>query len=134
LYSSLDNIKNETELEKFISSLKDRFGTLPDSVEQLVNSVRLRWMGEELGFEKISLKNEKFRGYFVTGKDDYFKSDVFGKILAFVQSHSKKCKMKDTSGKLILTIEDITSVQKAIEMLLPLCNYSFKSASEIASV
>lgn len=133
LYSSLDNIKNETELQKFISSLKDRFGTLPDAVEQLVNSVRLRWMGEELGFEKISLKNDKFKGYFVSGKDDYFKSDVFGKILAFVQSHSKKCKMKDTSSKLILTIEDITSVQKAIEMLLPLCNYSFKSANETVS-
>jgi transcription-repair coupling factor (superfamily II helicase) len=133
LYSSLDSIKDEKELQKFIVSLKDRFGTLPDSVEQLVNSVRLRWMGEELGFEKISLKNDKLRGYFISGKDDYFKSDVFGKILTFVQSHSKKCRMKETAGKLVLTIEDIHSVQKAIEMLLPLSNQIVKVANETLS-
>jgi transcription-repair coupling factor (superfamily II helicase) len=133
LYSSLDNIKNEEALQKFTDSIKDRFGALPDSVVQLINSVRLRWMGEELGFEKISLKNDKMRAYFISGKEDYFKSEIFGKILAFVQSHSKKCRMKDTSGKLILTIEDITSVEKAIEILQPLSRHSFKSASETLS-
>lgn len=133
LYSSLDNIKNEEALQKFTDSIKDRFGALPDSVVQLINSVRLRWMGEELGFEKISLKNDKMRAYFISGKEDYFKSEIFGKILAFVQSHSKKCRMKETTGKLILTIEDITSVEKAIEILQPLSRHSFKSASETLS-
>jgi transcription-repair coupling factor (superfamily II helicase) len=120
LYASLDNIKNEEALIKFTDSLRDRFGTLPPSVEQLINSVRLRWIGEELGFEKISLKNEKMRAYFISGKDEYFKSEVFGRVLRFVQTHSKKCRMKDTSGKLILTIEDITSVDQAIDLMKPL--------------
>ncbi len=120
LYSSLDNIKNEEALQKFTNSIKDRFGVLPVSVEQLINSVRLRWMGEALGFEKISLKNDKMRAYFISGKDEYFKSEVFGKILAFVQSHSKRCRMKETTGKLILTIENITAVESAIEILQPL--------------
>jgi transcription-repair coupling factor (superfamily II helicase) len=124
LYSSLDNIKNEEALQKFTDSIKDRFGSLPPSVEQLINSVRLRWMGEELGFEKISLKNDKLRAYFVSGKEDYFKSDVFGKILTFVQTHSRRCRMKETGGKLILTIEEILSVGMAIEVLLPLSDHS----------
>lgn len=133
LYSSLDSIKNDGELQKFTDSLKDRFGILPDSVEQLINSVRLRWIGEELGFEKISLKNEKLRAYFVSGKDEYFKSDVFGRILLFVQTHSKKCRMKETGSKLMLTIEEISSVNKAIEILLPLLAQKPKSVSEIFS-
>ncbi|MFN7258947.1 MAG: transcription-repair coupling factor, partial [Cyclobacteriaceae bacterium] len=120
LYSSLDNIKNEEELKKFSSSLVDRFGPLPMAVEQLINTVRLRWMGEELGFEKISLKNDKLRGYFVSGKDDYFKSDVFGRILAFVQTHPKKCRVKETGGKPILTVEGITNVEAAIDILSPI--------------
>ncbi len=120
LYASLDNIKNEEALIKFTDSLRDRFGALPPSVEQLINSVRLRWIGEELGFEKISLKNEKMRAYFISGKDEYFKSEVFGRVLRFVQTNSKKCRMKDTSGKLILTIEDITSVDQAIDLMKPL--------------
>jgi transcription-repair coupling factor (superfamily II helicase) len=45
---------------------------------------------------------------------------VFGKVLAFVQQHSKSCRMKDTAGKLILTIDNITSVEKAIGFLQPL--------------
>jgi transcription-repair coupling factor (superfamily II helicase) len=133
LYSSLDNIKNEEALQKFTDSIKDRFGVLPPSVEQLINSVRLRWIGEQLGFEKISLKNDKMRAYFISGKDEYFKSEVFGKILAFVQSHSKKCRMKETTGKLILTIEDITAVESAIEILQPLITHNPKSVSETLS-
>ncbi|MBS1682312.1 MAG: transcription-repair coupling factor [Bacteroidetes bacterium] len=117
LYSMLDNIKSEADLEKFISSLTDRFGTMPESVQQLIHSVRLRWAGEILGFEKISLKNEKMKIHFVSGNEDYFKSATFGKILAFVQQHSKTCRMKDASGKLILTIEKIVSVERGLQVL-----------------
>jgi transcription-repair coupling factor (superfamily II helicase) len=113
--------------------LKDRFGTLPDPVEQLINSVRLRWIGESLGFEKISLKNEKLRGYFVVGNQEYFKSEVFGKVLSFVQGHSRRCRLKETGSKLLLTVEAISSVESAIEILGPLCSYNFKSSSETLS-
>lgn len=133
LYSSLDNVKDETALQSFSSSLIDRFGPLPPSVEQLINSVRLRWIGEELGLEKISLKNDNLRAYFVSGKDEYFKSDVFGKILTFVQTHSKQCRMKDTAGKLILTITNIASVEAAIVIFNKITDYRSKSANEIAS-
>lgn len=116
LYSRLDNIKDEEQLEKFSSEVKDRFGPLPSAVEELINSVRLRWLGEQLGFEKISLKNDKLRGYFIS-KDDYFKSDVFGKILAFVQKNSRQCKMKDSGGKAMLVVDNILSVDAAIDWM-----------------
>ncbi len=63
LYSRLDNINDEEQLKKFAGEVKDRFGALPASVEELINSVRLRWLGEILGFEKLSLKNEKLRAH-----------------------------------------------------------------------
>lgn len=117
LYSRLDNIKDEEQLKKFNDEIKDRFGPLPSSVEELINSVRLRWLGEKLGFEKLSLKNEKIRAYFVTTKDSYFSSEVFGKVLAFVQCHSRRCKMKDTTGKAMLLIDNVKTVDSAIELL-----------------
>ncbi|HRW98591.1 MAG TPA: transcription-repair coupling factor, partial [Cyclobacteriaceae bacterium] len=124
---------DEKSLLKFSDSLKDRFGPIPDAVGQLVHSVQLRWLGEELGFEKIVMKSGKLKAYFISGKDEYFKSDVFGKVLEFVQKHPRKCKLKDMSGKLILTIEDISSVDEALEILQPLSSQTFKSASEIVS-
>jgi transcription-repair coupling factor (superfamily II helicase) len=133
LYATLDSIKDELSLNRFRDSLKDRFGVLPDPVEQLINSVRLRWIGEALGFEKISLKNEKMRGYFVAGNDEYFKSEVFGRVLSFVQGHSKRCRLKESGSKLLLTVETILSVENAIEILGPLASYSFKSSSETLS-
>ncbi len=120
LYSTLDNIVDEEGLGKFISSMKDRFGQYPDPVQQLINSVRLRWLGEKLGFEKISLKNGKMRLQFIADNEEYFKSMLFGKILSFVQQHSKTSRMKDTAGKLTLTIESVGSVDNAVNLLAPL--------------
>ena len=120
LYSTLDSIKDETSLLQFESSLKDRFGEVPPSVVQLIDTVRLRWVGEHLGFEKVSLKTNRFRGTFVSNNDAYFKSDIFGGILAFVQSHSKQCRLKDQTGKPSLLIENISSVEGALRILGPL--------------
>ncbi|MFM7488039.1 MAG: transcription-repair coupling factor [Cytophagales bacterium] len=134
LYSSLDSIATEDDLRKFTDSLKDRFGPIPQSVEQLINSVRLRWLGEELGFEKISLKNDKLRAQFVSDKEEYFKSEVFGKILAFVQTNDKKCRLREMGFKLTLIVENITSVQQSIEILTPLCPQKPRSVRETSSV
>ncbi len=127
LYARLDNIKDEEQLKKFGHELNDRFGEIPPSVKELINSVRLRWLGEELGFEKISLKNDRFRGYFVSNNEAYFNSEVFGKILQFVQTNSRRCKIKDQAGKALITVEAVASVDAAIELLYPL---SVKPASE----
>ena len=43
----------------------------------------------------------------------YFNSDIFGRILTFVQTHPKKCKMKDYKGRPILKIEDIENIEQA---------------------
>lgn len=133
LYSRLDNIKDEPQLEKFNHELMDRFGEMPGPVQELINSVRLRWLGEELGFEKLSLKGERLRAYFVTNNDAYFNSEVFGKILQFVQAHSRQCKMKDQAGKAMLVIEGVRSVDAAIELLHHMIGRLSKSESEIVS-
>jgi transcription-repair coupling factor (superfamily II helicase) len=119
LYSTLDDISDENALELFVDSLKDRFGALPTSVAQLVDIVRLRWCCEQLGFEKVTLKGARMRATFVA-HDDYFKSEIFGRILGFVQSNSRKCRLKDQIGRPTLTVEDITSVETALRLLQPL--------------
>jgi transcription-repair coupling factor (superfamily II helicase) len=121
LYSTLDNIGNDEALNTFRDSLRDRFGPLPEPVEQLVHSVRLRWIGEQLGFEKIMLKGEKLKGYFVANNEAYFNSEIFGKILTFIQQN-KRCRLRDTNGKPMLIIDDIKVVGQAIDLLQPLCS------------
>ncbi|MEP2773618.1 MAG: transcription-repair coupling factor [Fulvivirga sp.] len=114
LYAKLDNLKEEEKLEEFKASMIDRFGPMPDSVKELIETVRLRWMAEKLGFEKVSLKNEKMKCYFVTSDNEaYFKSEIFGGILAFVQTHPRKCRLKELKNKLLLVVDEVLSVAEA---------------------
>lgn len=114
LYAKLDNLKEEEKLEEFKASMIDRFGPMPDSVKELIETVKLRWMAEKLGFEKVSLKNEKMKCYFVTSDNEaYFKSEIFGGILAFVQTHPRKCRLKELKNKLLLVVDEVLSVAEA---------------------
>jgi transcription-repair coupling factor (superfamily II helicase) len=132
LYSRLDNIKNENQLNDFASELDDRFGAMPESVKELTKSVELRWLGEKLGFEKISLKNSNLRANFTSTNDSYFSSDVFGMILQFVQKFPRKCKVHDKGGKALLIIQDVKTVNEAIDLLGQMMERS-ASANEILS-
>ncbi|MCB0496691.1 MAG: transcription-repair coupling factor [Cyclobacteriaceae bacterium] len=123
LYTQLDNIKNEEELQKFSKEVKDRFGPLPQSVKELMTSVRLRWLAEKLGFERVTLKNGKLKGYFVPQeKEEYYKGPVFGKVLGYVQQNPKKSQLKDIKGRLVLTLSLIESVEEGREVLDQMLN------------
>ena len=118
LYSKLDSIEDEEALQKFVDNIKDRFGPVPSPVLDLIETVRLRWLAKKLGFEKVMLKNESMKCYFMPSDNEaYFQSEAFGKVLAFVQNHPRKCQMKEYKTRLILKIEEITTVEAAIHLL-----------------
>jgi transcription-repair coupling factor (superfamily II helicase) len=118
LYSTLDNIKEENELEKFKNSIIDRFGPMPNEVVDLIETVKLRWKAEKLGFEKLILKNELMKVYFPPPeKEIYYKSQIFGKIIEFIQKNPKKSKLKEINKKLILTFEHVDSIESALKIL-----------------
>ncbi len=118
LYSQLDNLKNERELSDFENMLIDRFGPLPQPVSELLLTVPLRWKAENLGFEKLVLKNEKMKCYFVSSEDaTYFNSDIFGKILQFVQKNPKRCSLNEYKKRPLLLIHRVDSIHVAIDVL-----------------
>lgn len=113
LYTQLDDMKNEEELVKFERMVKDRFGPLPPEMIDIIEIVRVRWIAEMLGMEKILLKNNNLKCYFVSSENEkYYKSATFGKILDYVKMNSRKCSLKEAKGKLILIFEKITSIEE----------------------
>ena len=125
LYSTIDSIKNETELAAFTNGIIDRFGPLPREVIDLTETIKLRWLAQELGFEKLTIKNEIMRCQFVpSDRTSYYTSDVFGSILSFVQAHPKQCKMKEINKKLLLIISEIQTVELAALFLKKIQNTS----------
>lgn len=113
LYTQLDDMKTEEELHKFEVMVKDRFGPLPPEVKDIIEIVRVRWMAEMVGMEKILLKNNNLKCYFVSSENEkYYKSATFGKILDYVKKNSRKCSLKEAKGKLMLIFEKITSIEE----------------------
>ena len=118
LYSKLDGIKNEEELSKYSLMLQDRFGPFPQAVSDLMETVRLRWLAEKLGIEKLVLKGKQMKCYLLpSNRDDFYSSAAFGRIMKFAQIHPKICKIKEHKNRLILTVEGIPSIQKAQKVL-----------------
>jgi transcription-repair coupling factor (superfamily II helicase) len=125
LYTQLNNLKTEEELQKFEAELVDRFGELPAEAEDLLNSVRIKWIASKIGLEKIVMKQGKLIGYFIADQQSqFYQSKSFTRVLQYVQTHPQSCTMKEKktrSGlRLLLTFEKVTSVDKALKVLQPL--------------
>ena len=56
-------------------------------------------------------------GKFTTSHPAYFESTSFSKVLNFVQKHKKGVQLKEKNKVLILTLENIGTIQKANEKL-----------------
>jgi transcription-repair coupling factor (superfamily II helicase) len=105
LYSELDDVSKEDELEAFKLKLADRFGPIPHVVEELFNALRLRWLALQLGFEKISLKKKKLRCYFIENTNSaFYDSPIFGRIMGDVQKQGTACSIKQSNTHLIFGV------------------------------
>lgn len=118
LYTRLDSLKNDEELQAFRQEILDRFGPLPEEVKNLIKMVNVRWKAERLYLEKLTLKNTILKGYFVSnGNDAFFTSDQFGKVIEYVKQHPAQCSLKEAKGRPIITITDVHSVEQLNDVL-----------------
>jgi transcription-repair coupling factor (superfamily II helicase) len=125
LYTELNAIKSEEELQNFESKITDRFGEIPIQVVDLLNSVRIKWIATKAGFEKVVMKHGKLIGYFINDQQSpFYQSKGFTKVLQFVQTHPTLCKMKEKQTRnglrLLLTFDNIKSVKQALTVLHPI--------------
>jgi transcription-repair coupling factor (superfamily II helicase) len=117
LYRELDNLNTEQELDGFKKRMLDRFGPLPEQVEHLLRSLRLRWLAEGLGMTKLVLKNETMLTYFIEDQESpFFQSPEFSYILNYLKHHFREVHMKEKNGKLMLRFDKVSSVEQALEI------------------
>lgn len=120
LYKALSTVEEERDLETFEQKLIDRFGPLPKETTTLLDTIRLRWMAKDLGFEKIVLKQGKLICYFITRQESpYYQSAAFGQVLNYVKMHAQEAVMKERNDKLTLSFQRVRSIAEAIERLTP---------------
>lgn len=113
LYSRLDNCDTEEDLNAFHGELTDRFGPVPPQTEDLFTTVRSRKLAVDLGFEKLLLRNNILKGFFVGNPESpYFQSETFNGILHFLQTGTNKAQLKQVGKNGILIVNDISTMQE----------------------
>lgn len=121
IYRNIDSLANDEALENYKNHLIDRFGELPIATQSLFEAVKIRWIAQKVGFEKLVLKQKKLIGYFVANQEsDFYQSATFTQVLQFVQQNSGLCKMKEKNNKLSLVFDNVEDVKKAIELIEPI--------------
>ena len=102
--------------------MEDRFGKIPSEGEELLNTIRLKWLASKMGLEKLIIKNKKCLGYFLSDQQsDFYQSSVFNQILIGIQKQPKKYSIKEKqtrSGlRLLLVLDHVFSIEKLMEQL-----------------
>ncbi|MFY7970964.1 MAG: transcription-repair coupling factor [Flavobacteriales bacterium] len=124
LYKELDDIRTEEELNAYKQRLIDRFGELPPPAVALVDTMRLRWLANEIGFEKLVLKSGKMIGYFISKQDSpYYQSDKFSHVLEFIKKYPTAGKMYEKDDTLRMSFNNIITMNDALRQLKKMAGY-----------
>ena len=114
LYRELDNIQNEHALEEYRKRLTDRFGRIPDEAGDLMTMVRLRWLAQRYGVERLILKRGKMHAYLVSNqKSAFYESAEFETLIQFCMTNYKRCALSEKDNKRIVQVSNINSVDDA---------------------
>lgn len=120
IYTQLDLLENEEQLTRFETKIIDRFGPIPKELTELMDGLRVRWLCKKLGFERLSLKGNKMRAYFLSNaQSSFFESTLFTKILTYVNENSerKKISLKQSPRFLIMIKQRVRNLEEARDFL-----------------
>ncbi len=124
LYRELDNMRSDEELTSFGEMLRDRFGKIPKPVAGLMRIVKVRRCCAELGVERLVAKGGRMALYFLADQSSpFYASECFARVINFVSKQVVPCSMTQRNEKLILSIPDVSGVERMYEVISSLHKY-----------
>jgi transcription-repair coupling factor (superfamily II helicase) len=118
LYTRMDQTENDEELALMETELADRFGPIPNSVNDLFITIRCRRIAIALGFEKMTLKDDTLRCFFINRPDSpYFESTTFKQLLDYAQKNMNKAHFKQVGRSFVLIIKEVKSMEQCFALL-----------------
>lgn len=124
LYTRLDHCDTDAELEGFKQELIDRFGPVPPQVEDLFKVVKSRKIALQLGFERLLMKNNSLKCFFVSNPDSpYFQSETFNRILQFIQTQINYGKLRQVGKQGMLVLDNVKDMEQILSLLTKLLTF-----------
>lgn len=122
LYTRLNELTNKKQWLAFEKELIDRFGQLPQEAQDLLQSVKIKWIANKIGLERVVMKKNSFVGYFISDpKSNFYQSNIFGSVLQFAQHNPQQVQLKEKETRnglrLLLRIKPTKSIQAILSKL-----------------
>ena len=118
IYKELDSLSSDKEMEQMKKKLSDRFGEIPEELARLFEIVKIRQLGQKLGFEKIIVKNGVMIAFFIyNSMSRYYRSERFSRILENISLNPKLFELKQNDNKLRIFVKNVDSLSKAYQIL-----------------
>jgi transcription-repair coupling factor (superfamily II helicase) len=120
LYTELDSLEDEYQINAFADKLQDRFGPLPRQVLDLFDGLRLRWIARKMGMERIVLKNKRFIGTFISNPTSIFYEQPFFQAfmtLMATQATKMNIQLKNDHKHLSIIAPNIKNLNFANDLL-----------------
>ena len=118
IYKQLDNLKDDREIDRMGRDIADRFGPLPQELENLLLVVKIRNLGAQSGFEKIIIKNGMQIMFFVNNPmSGYYQSKQFETVLSRVNENAQLYKFNQDGGRLRTVSRGVNNLATALQIL-----------------
>ncbi|MEM7367690.1 MAG: transcription-repair coupling factor [Bacteroidota bacterium] len=123
-YRRIAGVEKESELLDIQREMIDRFGPMPAPVLALFDATRIRETAKRVGIERIALKMDTLRLYFVANHESaFYSSEAFGKVIEYVQTFSARVKIKESPKYLSLIYQNVTHIKRVLELVRELHNF-----------
>lgn len=124
-YNRIAAAQGEDDLRKISAEMIDRFGVIPPQVLGLFDTVRIRTLGRQLGLEKVLLTQKMLRLFFPGDKTSrFYQSEIFGRVIEWVQREKGRAKLKETPKNLSLNIEKVETIKDVFARVRELYDFA----------
>jgi transcription-repair coupling factor (superfamily II helicase) len=95
---------------------------MPRQARDLLESMKLKWLGNDLGLEKIILKGSKMIAHFPNSESKKPSEKIISAFLSKISKDPKRFRMKQTN-RLSIIVDSINSVHEAFITLESIKNH-----------
>ena len=118
IYRAIDSMNSDKEIDNYAKRMADRFGKLPEELENLFYVVKIRNAGAVIGFEKIIVKNGLLIAFFVSNPmSPYYKSRAFASVMEKIAANQGIIELKQNETKLKILSRNVLSLKQAYGIL-----------------
>jgi len=123
IYHRISDCQSEQDLRNLGRELVDRFGLIPASVLSLFDAIRLREAARNCGLEKIILKGNKLKAWFISNQQSvFYQSQTFSHLITYV-AQQQEFRMIKVDEQIMLECEGVKSLKQAYFKLTQIVNF-----------